>query len=108
MQTNKPGLMKGTPIKLTPEIGNFLEVAIKEDNTLTGKQLAHKVFEKFEVKIFKSTVNDYLAKQNWSYKSVTEEDVARNTEVLIEERFQFAQKMLQKGKRPENPSNIIY
>jgi len=57
--------------------------------------------------VSKSSINKYLAEEDWTYKTATTEEQARNSAVLIEERFQFAKMMLEKGERPEDPSQII-
>jgi transposase len=104
----KPGRKPGKAVKLTDDIKAFLNQKVESDPTLSGKQLSNLVASQFGVKISKTTINGYLASENWTYKRANNEDVTRNTDVIIDERFLYAQKMLQEGKRPEDPSRIIY
>lgn len=104
----RPGPKPGTPRKMTKEIKEYLEKRILKDNTLSSRQLVGEVKDKFDLNISKSSVSAHLASNNWSYRSLTQEDVAHNTEELINERHRFAQRMLQDGLRPEDPSSIIY
>jgi transposase len=104
----KPGPEPGHASKMTDEVKAFLKKRLGEVSTITGLQLAKEVKESFKISISKTTVNKFLAKENFTTKSTTTEDVLRNTPQLIDERFQFAQLMLDKGERPEDPSSIIY
>lgn len=53
-------------------------------------------------------MNAYLASTNWTYKTVTEEDTARNTPELKKEHMMFAQKMFQQGLERFESTSIIY
>jgi hypothetical protein len=93
---------------MTTPTQEFIKTRIQECNTLSGLQIAREVQEKFDISISKASVNKFLAKQDLTTKASTTEDVQRNTDVLIDERFSFAQLMLEKGGRPEDPSALIY
>jgi transposase len=104
----KPGRKPGKAVKLTDDVKTFLNKQVETDPMLSGKQLSGLVASQFGVKISKTTINAFLASEDWSYKRASNEDVTRNTDIIIDERFLYAQKMLQEGKRPEDPSRIIY
>jgi len=104
----KPGPVKGRHSKMTKDLQSFIDKRIMEDNTLTGKKLSNEVFEKFNISLSRSTINNYLKKQNLSYKMATYEDISRNTPNIIVERYNFAKLMIEQGERPEDPSSIIY
>jgi transposase len=104
----KPGPEPGKRRKLTPEVTNLIDNSMKEDNSLSGKKLAGLVNERLGVKIGASTINAYLASNNYTFKRVSTEDSSRNTPTIIEERRIFAKAMTEQNLRPEDPSSIIY
>jgi len=108
LERERPGPEHGHPRKMTHEVRDFIKTRIDESNTLSGLQIAREVCEKFDIRVSKSTVNKFLAKEDITTKTATTEDVQRNTDVLIAERFRFAQLMLEEGGRPEDPSALIY
>jgi len=75
---------------------------------LTGKQIARRIEEEKGVRVGKSTVNAYLAQKTLTYKVAMQEDVARNSPVIIEERYLFAKQMLEENTRPDDPDRVVY
>jgi len=103
-----PGPPKGKNRKLIPRLLPWIDQIYKENNTRTGKQIARMISEEKNVWLGKSTVNGYLASKDITYKVTAQEDVSRNDPTIINERWQFAKRLLENGERPDDPDRVIY
>jgi transposase len=104
----KTGPPKGENVKFTSQILEFLQQQIESNNTLKGEELAEKIRDKFHVEVSKSAVNMHLQNLDFTYKKASQEDDARNSNRIIEERHCFAQKMKEEKLWPSLDNAIFW
>ncbi|KAF2075505.1 hypothetical protein CYY_003197 [Polysphondylium violaceum] len=109
IETKKTGPKLGKNKKITREIGNFILNSIKEDNSLSGKQISNLIENKFIKSISISTINKFLKENDYTFKVSMQEEETRNTETLIQGRCEFAKLVLQDLKIDSMDSDkVIY